>query len=613
MASRAGGPSSAKNPAAVSSPSSSAPVSRSAAMTDPVLRNALRYTISAREYGLLHKYVISRSRMLKKRAPTVDTVQKIMDGGDTTAGRSRALSSTSSDKTQGKKKKKESDGSVVVGGGADDYNARAIRHSIRVFVATGALMKLFGIVSARLVGGRKGKGAHDGSGAAGQGGGKTKTPLHKSPTLRLSLSLSTILLMYRLLFRFLTRLRAHLLDPSAAPFRKRNPRTARTLTSPYAPAVGASLAGLALGVYPSQQLRVSVAVYTLFRALEFGWNCAEDNGMVWGWERGVGGRPDKMKSRPWWWGSWMLQPLAFGQLLHAVVFDRDCFPTTYGDFIFKHSATYLHAKPADYPSNVRWPKVYEIVDNLAQMARMNWPAYISPTLFPHKEDTLPSALSAIAPLTSGAHPLITSLSCATLHPTDPSCSRTFLTFWLRSFPPLTRFFLLVYSALLVPRFSALYHFPLSTLHKLVTSALRMAAFVTGSISTAWSSICFFQAWFPRAFMPTQRFFLGGFLAGFWALIERRRGRGVFLYSARVSVDSLWKVGVKRRWWRAMKGGDVWVFVLALMVTGVVYERDAKAVREGNWRKGISWVRGEGWRDWGVDEEEVEEEGTTEEL
>ena len=155
---------------------------------------------------------------------------------------------------------------------------------------------------------------------------KGKKPIHKSPTLRLSLSLSTILLLYRLLFRFFTRLRAHLLDPSAAPFRLRNPRTADTLTSPYAPAVGASLAGFALGIYPAQQLRVSVAIYTLFRALEFGWNCAEDGGMIWGWERTGNGKVGKKRTRPWWWGSWMLQPFAFGQLLHAAVFDRDCFP-----------------------------------------------------------------------------------------------------------------------------------------------------------------------------------------------------------------------------------------------------------------------------------------------
>ena len=233
--------------------------------------------------------------------------------------------------------------------------------------------------------------------------------------------------------------------------------------------------------------------------------------------------------------------------------------------------------------------------------------FISPTLFPDKEDTLPTALAAIAPLTSGAHPLINSLSCATLHPSDPSCTRTFLTFWLRSFPPLTRVLLLVYSVMVLPRFNALYHFPVRTLQHIISSALRMSTFATGSIATAWSSICFFQSWSPRAFLSTQRFFLGGFLAGLWAFVQRKSGRGVFLYSARMSVDSLWKVGVKRRWWRAMKGGDVWVFVLALMLTGVVYERDARAVKEGNWKKGISWVRGEGWKDWSMEEDENEEE------
>ena len=140
----------------------------------------------------------------------------------------------------------------------------------------------------------------------------------------------------------------------------------------------------------------------------------------------------------------------------------------------------------------------------------------------------------------------------------------------------------------------------------------MSTFATGAISTAWASICFFQRYLPRQMLATQRFFFGGFFAGLWAWVERRHGRDAFLYSARASVDSLWKVGVKRRWWRAMKGGDVWVFVLALMVTGVVYERDATALREAHFRKGVSWVRGEGWRDWAIQEDEVEEKGEKEE-
>ena len=36
---------------------------------DPVLRNALRYTVSAKEYKLLHDYLLSRAPAVEKRAP----------------------------------------------------------------------------------------------------------------------------------------------------------------------------------------------------------------------------------------------------------------------------------------------------------------------------------------------------------------------------------------------------------------------------------------------------------------------------------------------------------------------------------------------------------------
>lgn len=157
--------------------------------------------------------------------------------------------------------------------------------------------------------------------------------------------------------------------------------------------------------------------------------------------------------------------------------------------------------------------------------------------------------------------------------------------------------------LMLPRYKLLYNAPLHLLNRLLSRALRLTTFATGAISTAWASICFFQTWLPRTFLPTQRFFLGGFLAGLWAFVGRREGRSVFLYTARTSVDSLWKVGVKRRWWRAMRGGDVWLFALALAITGAVYERDARAIRETNVRKGISWLRGTGFRDWGLEEED----------
>ena len=141
---------------------------------------------------------------------------------------------------------------------------------------------------------------------------EVKTSIFKSPNFRLSLSLSLILLLHRLLHRFFSRLRVNLLTKDAAPFRRRNPRISKSLTSHLTPAVGASLAGLALGVYPADQLRVTMAIYVVTRAAEFTYNALENDG----WFR----------RKPSWVGSWMLMPFATGQLLHAFVFDRDCFP-----------------------------------------------------------------------------------------------------------------------------------------------------------------------------------------------------------------------------------------------------------------------------------------------
>jgi hypothetical protein len=55
------------------------------------------------------------------------------------------------------------------------------------------------------------------------------------------------------------------------------------------------------------------------------------------------------------------------------VFDRDCFPKPFGDLIFKSSSAYLHPRPQDWPSSLKWPQTSQIVDSLAQMARLSWP------------------------------------------------------------------------------------------------------------------------------------------------------------------------------------------------------------------------------------------------
>jgi len=336
-----------------------------------------------------------------------------------------------------------------------------------------------------------------------------------------------------------------------------------------------------LGICPADQTRITITIYTLSKALEFLYNTLDDKGYF--------------KVKPWWIGSWMLFPIATGQLLHAFVMDPDCFPVSYGNFILKRSPEYIQQRPADYPSHLAFPSTLDIVDSLASISKLKWPAFISPILFP-KTKALPPSLSRIAPISDPAHPAIKRLSCAVLHPQDPSCLRTWITYYIRAFPPMAKFFALIYTAFALPRYRAFLDSPLTSINTLAARVLRTSFFLTSAIGTAWSSICLLQHLLPHHVLPTGRWFLSGFLAGMWAFLERGAGRSNFLYSARASLDSFWKVGRKRGWWRGIRNGDVLVFVASLMVVNVVYEKDPKAVTGGVVRKTLGMLRGDGWVD-----------------
>lgn len=288
-------------------------------------------------------------------------------------------------------------------------------------------------------------------------------------------------------------------------------------------------------------------------------------------------------------------PVACGQLLHAFVFDRDCFPAGFGNYVLGNSPEYIQQRPANFPSHLKWPGTYEIVDSLAEISKQRWPPFVSPILFPNTE-TLPKRLTSISAITSPAHPAIKSLSCALLHPQDPSCLRTYVQYWIQAFPKVARFFTIFYAAMSVARYKSFLDSPVTAVNALAKRILRMSLFISGAIGTSWGSICLFQNIFPRNFLPTQRWFVGGFIGGLWAFLERKGGRANFLYSARTSVDSLWKVGVKRGWWKGFKNGDVLLFVLSLATVNALYEVSPRSVNNGVARKGLGILRGEGWVD-----------------
>lgn len=428
----------------------------------------------------------------------------------------------------------------------DNFNAASFRSAARVYLGTSLTLKGADALLSRIARRRAGPAA------------SPRKPLVTS-THKLALSVSSLLFFHRVLYRLFTRLRLQLLHEKVKEIKSRYPRVYTALTSKFAPAIGASLSGLALGVCPSDQLRVTVAIFFLARAFELIYGALDAYGYT--------------KNKPSWLGSSLLFPIANGQLLHAFVFDRDCFPPAYGSLILNSTPEYVQRRPQGLSHKVTWPSTDHIVDALAQMARLKWPSFVSPILHPGTLDTLPATINPIiSPITSRAHPALQHLSCALIHPAETSCFMAYLRQNLLGFPKLARFFTLYYGAFSLLRIKQYFKAPVPTLNKLAKQVLQTTMAISTAIGVSWGSICFFNAVLPKKFLPTSRIFLGGFLAGTAILFDMTpSGYANSLYAARTSIDSLWKVGVKHGWWRPIKSGDVYLFVAALAVYNIVYD------------------------------------------
>ena len=153
--------------------------------------------------------------------------------------------------------------------GRDDHNAAAVRASLRVFLATSASLKAWAVIKERFFKAKPeyalqfpSKLCFDRQLTCSRKEDNTMALTHP-PTLPFPIihsSPSSPPLSFSHAFALI------FLPKESYPFRKRNPRTSRTLTSRFAPAVGASLAGFMLGVYPWRKLRLTIAIYILSQA-----------------------------------------------------------------------------------------------------------------------------------------------------------------------------------------------------------------------------------------------------------------------------------------------------------------------------------------------------------
>lgn len=282
--------------------------------------------------------------------------------------------------------------------------------------------------------------------------------------------------------------------------------------------------------------------------------------------------------------------------------------------VVMNSPSYIQSRPALLPAEIPWPENEEVVDSLATIANLRWPyvkttpmnfyeiliyasrPFTSPILHPSNPNTLPAAIKSIAPITGPAHPSISNLSCALLHPAAPSCNTAFLHHILLSVPRIARFMTTVMLAISILKYKSFTTNPLASFQTLAKRILTLTAVLSTSIGSAWGSLCLWNTLLSRSALPTKRFFLSGALGGLPFAFLGNNSRSAFMSIFRSAVDSAWKSGVKRGLWRGWTGGELGLIVVSWAVMGAILEKRPGAVQAGGLRKGLAWLRGDGFLD-----------------
>ncbi|KAJ8101117.1 hypothetical protein POJ06DRAFT_267283 [Lipomyces tetrasporus] len=394
---------------------------------------------------------------------------------------------------------------------------------------------------------------------------------------RASVSVTMILVTYRLLYRFTMSLHTGIASSEARKFRRRHRRIARALRSPYfVPFTSGILSGSFVYFHPAGRLRSYAAFYCATLAVEYMFNYVTTKKQF-----------AFLRQQA---GVWILFPFSMAQLLHTFTYDLDCCNNTFKRFMMKFAPNYIPLRPANYPTELSWPAPLEIIDSMKNITLERYPPFNSPILYPDSY-TLPSNFRLIDPIVSQAHPGIEHLSCALMHPYDESCLRSFAKSSVAQFGQFTKYVGGIYALTSLVSYKK---FKLNAKEELTTvlkSFLRTNLFLTMTTATAWAGLCASQYIMPNKLMPQYRVKVIGFLAGLWAFIDQNNGKAKYIPVARMAFESYWKTLVKHKKIRTIPHGDAIVFAVSLALIMTVYDKAPQAIESDGIKKIIAALSG----------------------
>ncbi|VVT53383.1 uncharacterized protein SAPINGB_P003546 [Magnusiomyces paraingens] len=364
------------------------------------------------------------------------------------------------------------------------------------------------------------------------------------------------------------------------------------------PLLSGITAGTFLKIFPADGPRDLIAVYALVRSLELVYNFLEDSGYI------------AALKKPKIIGSWALFPFAYAQLFHAFFFNRDANPNMVNSTLFLLSKDFCTSPPTGYPRKAPWPTQAQLVDSIAKLSRAHYPKFTSPLMFPDTA-TLPNYLESVKPVVIRAHPAISTITGALLHPSEPSQFRALANIVLKQYTAIGKYVFLLYlfKSFFIKRAVAKVEpksnkeefcdseestssraiSQLRLLLATIFNTWRTTTFIVMTTASSWAGIEFAQSILSNRFIPVYRYKVIGFLSGLWAIFDKVSGRGRYMYAVRAAILSYWRVLVKEKRVRPVRNGDVYIFALSFGVIMSLFELSPGSVSGPVVRKVLSWI------------------------
>ncbi|ODQ64289.1 hypothetical protein NADFUDRAFT_11589, partial [Nadsonia fulvescens var. elongata DSM 6958] len=327
--------------------------------------------------------------------------------------------------------------------------------------------------------------------------------------------------------------------------------------------------------YPKCLGRDYIALYTFMKALDGLYNHYSDRGYL------------SIKSK--WIGSWMLFPLAYGQLFYTFFFNRESCPGWFFKVMTHMCNGFMPPKNDRLSHNVVWPTSREVVEGIADIAKERYPKFVSPIMYPASALTLNKRFPRIAPIIASAHPMVRTMTGALIHANEPSDFEAFIRLTLKQFGSIGK--ILMISSLVTNCLQRRKELSPEMLVTVIGKSLRTTIFAVMTLCSSWYGIGLSQQVLPRNILPVYRFKLIGTLAGLWAIIDASSvNRARYMYMFRIALMSLWRELVSNKKVKPIKNGDVALFMCGFTCIMALMEYSPTSISGKQFRKALQWMR-----------------------